>query len=76
MQWAVEKFETIDKVGSYYESLRDIADGGLSVGDSEIEAQQRIYEAVKDTYEKLDKKRGEIAVWLSKLQKTDAGVFY
>ncbi|MBI4061750.1 MAG: hypothetical protein HY403_09995, partial [Elusimicrobia bacterium] len=65
--WGRAKFSTLDRVQTYYDSLRDIRAGGLTVNDNEDAALDQMLAALGKTMSDLEAKRLKISEWLNQL---------
>ena len=69
--WDQDAAKTVDKVNTYYDSLAKIYGKGLTVGDKEVEAWQKMHDALQTTYKDLQTKRARIENWLRQLSRPE-----
>ncbi|MFA6004148.1 MAG: hypothetical protein WC881_08770, partial [Elusimicrobiota bacterium] len=65
--WNQESFGTIDKVDSFYRSMGEVYDGGLSVNDNEVKAINTMRDSLKKTFDDLEATRRKVSTWMNQL---------
>ncbi len=65
--WSRDKFATLDRVRDYYDALHDIYSGGQTANDNEVEALDKMQDALRLTMSDLEQKRVKVSSWLNQL---------
>ncbi len=65
--WSRDKFATLDRVRDYYDALHDIYSGGQTANENEVEALDKMQDALRLTMSDLEQKRVKVSSWLNQL---------